>query len=92
MLKLYEHPLFNGERFGWGDLSVYPYVAGSTGHGVAPRADSRLSAWLGRVSQRDSVAQCAAAAMDALPDSRTLGRSSSKGCSCASTATTAWNG
>jgi glutathione S-transferase len=64
---------FNGERFGWGDLSVYPYVAGSTGHGIAPPADSMLSAWLGRVSQQDSIAQCAAAAMEALAGFQNLG-------------------
>jgi glutathione S-transferase/RNA polymerase-associated protein len=64
---------FNGERFGWGDLSVYPYVAGSTGHGFAPASPSRLAAWLERVSRRDSVQRCAAAAREALAGFQNLG-------------------
>jgi glutathione S-transferase/RNA polymerase-associated protein len=57
---------FNGETFGWGDISAWPYVATSTGHGFAPPADSRLAAWLGRASGRDSAAKCSAAAFAAL--------------------------
>ena len=37
---------FNGESFGWGDLSVVPYVNGSLGVGHPPARDSKLSAWL----------------------------------------------
>jgi len=64
--ELGSREFFNGGSFGWGDLSVYPYVAGATGNGFPPRSESRLAAWLGRVSQRDSVSQCAAAALEAL--------------------------
>lgn len=64
---------FNGGGFGWGDLSVYPYVAGSTGNGFAPPAGSRLAAWLERVNQRPSIQKCAAAAMEALAGFANLG-------------------
>ena len=64
---------FNGAAFGWGDLSVYPYVAGATAQGFGPAPGSKLSAWLGRVSQRDSVAKCAAAAMEAMQGFQNLG-------------------
>jgi glutathione S-transferase len=64
--ELGDRQWFNGERFGWGDLSAYPYVAGAAGHGFAPPAGSALSAWLTRVSARESVERCAAAALEAL--------------------------
>ncbi len=64
---------FNGPRFGWGDLSVYPYVAGALGQGFAPPSGSRLSAWFTRVSTRDSVAKCAAAATEAMAGFQNLG-------------------
>jgi glutathione S-transferase len=64
--ELSRRQFFNGERFGWGDICVYPYVAGSIGWGFAPPADSRLSAWLTRMTQRASVAKCAAAATEAM--------------------------
>ena len=71
--ELGSRPFLNGERFGWGDLSAYPYVAGSTGNGFAPPSGSQLAAWLERVSQRDSVQKCAAAAMEALAGFQNLG-------------------
>lgn len=52
---------FNGERFGWGDLSVFPYVNGSAVWGFAPKDGSALAAWLARVSERDSVRKTVAA-------------------------------
>ncbi len=48
---------FNGEAFGWGDLSVVPYVNGSVGVGHPPAEGSRLAAWLVRVNARPSVAR-----------------------------------
>lgn len=48
---------FNGETFGWGDLSVVPYVNGSLGVGHPPAKGSKLSAWLERANARDSVAK-----------------------------------
>lgn len=64
--ELGSRAFFNGERFGWGDLSVYPYVAGSAGNGFLPLSGSHLADWLSRVSQRDSVGKCASAAREAL--------------------------
>jgi glutathione S-transferase len=49
---------FNGESFGWGDLSVVPYLNGSVGHGHPPPEGSRLAAWLARANARPSVAKC----------------------------------
>jgi len=49
---------FNGAAFGWGDLSVVPYVAASAGFGFTPPAGSKLAAWVDRVRQRPSVARC----------------------------------
>ncbi len=48
-------PWFNGEAFGWGDLSVAPFVAASAGLGNPPAAGSPLANWLGRVLDRSSV-------------------------------------
>src|SRR5206468_1975130 len=58
---------FNGTAFGWGDLSVVPYVNGSAGFGFAPPAGSRLAAWAERVRERPSVARTMAAALAAMP-------------------------
>lgn len=51
---------FNGATFGWGDLSVAPYLNGSVGHGHPPAEDSKLAAWLARANARPSVAACVA--------------------------------
>ncbi len=48
---------FNGATFGWGDLSVWPYVAGSIGLGHRPAAGSPLAAWFDRAAARPSVAE-----------------------------------
>ena len=53
---------FNGETFGWGDLSVVPYVNGSAGHGVPPAAGSKLAEWLARANARPSVRETVAEA------------------------------
>ena len=60
--ELGDAPWFNGEHFGWGDLSVVPYVNGSVGFDLAPEKSSRLGQWLERANQRDSVQQCNQAA------------------------------
>jgi len=54
--QLGEREWFNGDSFGWGDLSVVPYLNGSAGHGHPPARGSRLSAWLDRANARPSVA------------------------------------
>lgn len=48
---------FNGSQFGWGDLSVVPYLNGAAGFGIAPAAGSRLGRWFERANARASVAQ-----------------------------------
>jgi len=55
--ELGERAWFNGDAFGWGDLSVVPYVAASMVLGTAPAPDSRLTAWFNRAMQRPAVAQ-----------------------------------
>jgi len=47
---------FNGESFGWGDLSVVPFLNGSAGHGHPPPEGSRLADWLARANARPAVA------------------------------------
>ena len=64
-------PWFNGDRFGWGDLSVAPYLNRSAAYGYVPRKGSRLAGWLERANARDSVSKVRAqmqAAVDSLPD------------------------
>lgn len=48
---------FNGDAFGWGDLSVAPFVAASAAMGMAPARGGSLSAWLERVLARPSVGE-----------------------------------
>jgi glutathione S-transferase/RNA polymerase-associated protein len=63
--QLGEADWFNGAAFGWGDLSVVPYVNGAAGFGNLPAEGSRLAAWVTRVNARPSVAQTAAEALAA---------------------------
>jgi len=68
-------PWFSGDRFGWGDLAVVPYLNGSCRFGLAPKPESRLHAWLERVNQRPSVAttaQEATASVAGMSDVSTL--------------------
>ncbi len=53
--QLGDRTWFNGEAFGWGDLSVVPFVNGSRGHGHPPPEGSRLADWLARANARPSV-------------------------------------
>lgn len=55
---------FTGDAFGWGDLSVLPYLQTSKFYGFAPRPESRLAAWLERANSRDSVKKTVAAGME----------------------------
>ncbi len=48
---------FNGATFGWADLSVIPYVAGSASFSMGPDKASPLGKWFARMRARDSVAQ-----------------------------------
>lgn len=49
---------FNGETFGWADLSVIPYVNGATGQGLGPDPNSPLGQWQARANARESVTAC----------------------------------
>ena len=53
---------FNGDAFGWGDLSVAPYVGASMVLGFPPAADSKLDQWFDRVMQRPAAQQTIAEA------------------------------
>ena len=53
--QLGDAPWFNGQGFGWGDLSVVPYVAASAATGNPPPAGGRVAAWLERTLARPSV-------------------------------------
>lgn len=53
--QLGDAPWFNGESFGWGDISVVPYINGSSGFGLRPPEGSKLAAWAERVNARKSV-------------------------------------
>jgi glutathione S-transferase/RNA polymerase-associated protein len=48
---------FNGETFGWADLSVAPYVGASISMGNRPAEGSSLSVWFTRVMGRAAVAK-----------------------------------
>jgi glutathione S-transferase/RNA polymerase-associated protein len=50
-------PWFNGDTFGWGDLSVVPYLNGAAGFGIVPAVGTRLADWFARANARDSVQQ-----------------------------------
>jgi glutathione S-transferase/RNA polymerase-associated protein len=54
-----------GDAFGWGDLSVVPYVNASVLFGQAPKQGSKLGEWHARVNERPSVAKTTAAANEA---------------------------
>ena len=68
--QLGEREWFNGAAFGWGDLSVVPYVAASAGMGNRPPEGSAVACWLARVLARPSVAETNAEAVNfSTPDS-----------------------
>ena len=71
--QLGEREWFNGERFGWGDLCVIPYLNGSAGFGFNPPADGALAAWVTRVNARDSVQQVSAAAAEVAMEGNAAG-------------------
>ncbi len=47
---------FNGERFGWADLGVAPYLNRSFHYGLGTPAGSPLARWRNRIRERPSVA------------------------------------
>ena len=54
--QLGERTWFNGEAFGWGDLSVAPAVGAAMSMGNHPAAGTKLAAWMERALARESVA------------------------------------
>jgi glutathione S-transferase/RNA polymerase-associated protein len=66
--KLGDAQYFNGETFGWADLSTVPVVSAAAMTGRPPAPKSRLAAWLERVSARPSVAQVTKQATDSLDE------------------------
>jgi glutathione S-transferase len=65
-------PFFNGDSFGWGDISVAPAVQTAALAGNAPRKGSALATWLGRIGSRPSVQKTFKAAANAMVGSETL--------------------
>ena len=59
--ELADREWFNGPKFGWGDLSVVPYVNGLVGYGFP--TPEKLGHWLQRANERDSVKLCQDAAL-----------------------------
>ncbi len=57
---------FNGDQFGWGDLSAFPYVNAAALSGFAPPEGSPLASWLERVRGRASAKQVVEAAVASL--------------------------
>ena len=54
--KLGDRPWFNGESFGWADLSVAPYLNRSFFYGLGTPAGSPLARWRDRLIERPAVA------------------------------------
>lgn len=54
--KLGTKPWFNGDSFGWADISVAPYLNRSFHYGLGTPDRSSLAKWLERLRQRPSVA------------------------------------
>lgn len=54
--KLGDRPWFNGESFGWADLSVAPYLNRSFFYGLGTPPGSPLAKWRERLCERPSVA------------------------------------
>ncbi|MEM1434200.1 MAG: glutathione S-transferase family protein [Pseudomonadota bacterium] len=59
--ELGDRTWFNGDRFGWGDLAVLPYLNGSAGFDCRPTQPALVD-WMARANDRDSVRPVVAAA------------------------------
>jgi hypothetical protein len=55
--KLGTNDFFNGDGFGWADLSVAPYVNRSFHYGMGTPDGSPLARWLAGIRERPSVAE-----------------------------------
>jgi glutathione S-transferase/RNA polymerase-associated protein len=65
--------------FGWADLSVVPYINGSTSLGVGPEPSSKLGQWQARANARPSVAQAAQQAVESVRGMALVGRALRQG-------------
>lgn len=68
--QLGDRPYFQGDSFGWADLSVVPHVNAASLGGNTPAPGSNLAAWFERVRVRPSVKatfDAAGAALAAIP-------------------------
>jgi glutathione S-transferase len=54
--RLGDRPWFNGDRFGWADVSVAPYLNRSFSYGLGTSPGSSLALWRERIRERPSVA------------------------------------
>jgi glutathione S-transferase len=54
--KLGDKPWFNGDSFGWADLSVAPYLNRSFHYGLGTPAGASLTRWRDRLRERPAVA------------------------------------
>jgi glutathione S-transferase/RNA polymerase-associated protein len=61
--QLEEREWFNGDSFGWADLSVIPYLNGAHNFGIGPDDKSRLGQWRVRANARPSVHKAETAAV-----------------------------
>ncbi|HEY1612142.1 MAG TPA: glutathione S-transferase family protein [Rhizomicrobium sp.] len=57
---------FGGDRFGWADLSVVPYLNSAQSFGIGPQVGSPLGLWLAKANDRPSVQKAAKAFADSL--------------------------
>jgi glutathione S-transferase/RNA polymerase-associated protein len=64
--RLGEREWFGGETFGWGDLSVAPFLQGAAGFGHRPPEGTPLADWFKRARGRPSVRQTLNEARDAI--------------------------
>jgi glutathione S-transferase len=64
--QLADRPWLNGTAFGWGDLTVAPFLEGIANTGNPPLAGPRHAAWLERVRARPSVAAAFEAAAQSM--------------------------
>lgn len=56
--ELGDREWFNGDSFGWGDMSVAPFINGAVSQGHVVPAGTKLAAWHEKVNKRPSVAAC----------------------------------
>lgn len=73
--QLGDRQWFNGESFGWGDLSVIPYLNGARGSIANVTPGAKLAAWMDRANARPSVAATTKDIADMLSASRPAGGS-----------------